>query len=177
MKHSPIVRSYLRPEGMADILGLRFLEDGTEGGGDGSTPGGKTYSEDYVKSLRQEAAGYRTSLRNVEAERDALKTERDTLSAKITEIEAKSGSADALVAAADARALRLEVALEKGLPLALARRLDGNTRDEIVADADELKKLAGATGTANFDQGNTPPPPSAPDVNGSLRAIAGLTVS
>lgn len=37
-----------------------------------------------------------------------------------------------------ARALRYEVAAEKGLPLDLATRLTGGTKDELLADADKL---------------------------------------
>jgi hypothetical protein len=53
-------------------------------------------------------------------------------------------AADALTAAekraqdAEGRALRLEVATEKGLTAAQAKRLVGSTREELEADADEL---------------------------------------
>lgn len=44
---------------------------------------------------------------------------------------------------AQARLDRLEVALEKGLSPSQAKRLVGNTREELVADADELLKDLG----------------------------------
>lgn len=47
-------------------------------------------------------------------------------------------------AEAETKAMRFEVALEKGLPPALARRLQGASREELEADADELLKLAPA---------------------------------
>ncbi len=42
-----------------------------------------------------------------------------------------------------AKALRYEVAAEKGLPLEAAARLTGSTREELLADADVLKTLIG----------------------------------
>ncbi len=59
-----------------------------------------------------------------------------------------------------ARALRLEVALDKGLPKALAVRLVGSTQEELEADADSLKALLGhsGTGTNGDGQGGTPSP-------------------
>lgn len=39
--------------------------------------------------------------------------------------------------------LRLSVGYELGLPLALAKRLSGGTREELIADAEELVKIAG----------------------------------
>lgn len=42
---------------------------------------------------------------------------------------------------AEAKLLRLEVAVEKGLTAAQAKRLTGNTREEMEADADELLEL------------------------------------
>jgi len=44
---------------------------------------------------------------------------------------------------ATAKALRLEVALEKGLPADLVDRLKGDTREDLEADADSLLELLG----------------------------------
>ena len=87
----------------------------------------------------------------------AAKAEAD-LAALRKEIEdskktAEQRAADDLKAAQDAAAkatataLRYEVAAEAGIPLALASRLTGSTREEIEADAVNLKALipAGAT--------------------------------
>lgn len=63
---------------------------------------------------------------------------------------AEQKAADDLAAAqraadeAAAKALRYEVAVEKGLPLNLAMRLSGSTRDELVADADSLMEFVQA---------------------------------
>ena len=80
--------------------------------------------------------------------RAALK-ERDELAARLKEIEdadktestraiERAEAAEKAAAAAEARALRLEVASEKGLTPAQAKRLVGETRDELEADASEL---------------------------------------
>lgn len=54
-----------------------------------------------------------------------------------------------------AKALRYEIAAEQGIPLALAPRLSGTTREELLADAESLKNLIPA--------GATPPRTPAPD--------------
>ncbi len=59
----------------------------------------------------------KTELQRLTEDRDGHKTRGDT---------------------AELRAARLEVALEKGLTLTQAKRLVGNTREELEADADEL---------------------------------------
>ena len=50
----------------------------------------------------------------------------------------RAEAAEKAAAAAEARALRLEVASEKGLTPAQAKRLVGETREELEADANEL---------------------------------------
>lgn len=50
----------------------------------------------------------------------------------------RAEAAEKVAAAAEARALRLEIAAEKGLTPAQAKRLVGETRDELEADAAEL---------------------------------------
>jgi hypothetical protein len=78
---------------------------------------------------------------------------------------AEQKAADALAAAnaqaaeAAARALRYEVAAEKGLDLALAARLTGSSREELAADADALMSLIPKAPEA-------PTPPTGPTVPG-----------
>lgn len=52
------------------------------------------------------------------------------------------------------RLLRLEVASELGLPASIAGRLQGGTRDEIVADAEDLLKLIGPKRPGSQKPGN-----------------------
>lgn len=75
--------------------------------------------------------------------------ERDALAARLQEFEDRDKSeaekvaerakaAEDRAAQAESKSLRLEVAFEKGLTPAQAKRLVGSTRDELEADADEL---------------------------------------
>jgi len=67
------------------------------------------------------------------------KAETEKADADKTEAE-KRAAADARADAAELRATRLEVAHEKGLTPAQAKRLVGTTREELEADADEVLK-------------------------------------
>lgn len=86
----------------------------------GGTNDAKTFSEEYVKTLRDEAAGHRTKLREVEAERDKLKTaslseeerkqaELDGAKAKLQEAEGREMIYKVQLAAAKNGALDPEV--------------------------------------------------------------------
>jgi hypothetical protein len=73
------------------------------------------------------------------------------------------------------RALRFEVAAEKGLTAKQALRLLGTTREELEADADELLSIL-PTGTRvpNFDSGARPDNGGrALDMNSAIRRMAG----
>ena len=82
-------------------------------------------------------------------------TERDELQAKVDDKNApdaqveigkankRAEDAEAKAKAAQARADRLEVAAEKGLTPAQAKRLQGETKEELEADADELLEAWG----------------------------------
>ncbi len=79
---------------------------------------------DLRKAAEKELAKYR----KVEADKaDADKSEAE-----------KRAAAEQRAVDAELRATRLEVAHEKGLTPAQAKRLVGTTRDEIAADADEI---------------------------------------
>ncbi|MFV0315452.1 MAG: hypothetical protein ACK5O2_00625 [Microthrixaceae bacterium] len=106
------------------------------------------------------------------ARRDAERRAKD-VEAKLKEIEDRDKSdseklAEKLTAAekraddAERRALRSEVAHEKGLSAAQAKRLSGDTREDLEADADELLEVFQPTG------GATPPPSNrpSPDLRG-----------
>lgn len=101
-----------------------------------------------LKKANDEAAASRRKLKELE---DRDKTESERLAERAAEAEKRA-------AAAEAQALRLEVAAEKGLTPAQVRRLVGTTREELVADADQL--LADFAPTRNEDP--TPPPDGRP---------------
>lgn len=66
-----------------------------------------------------------------------VNSENRTLRERATKAEQKASSVDDLTAAN----LRLEVGYELGLPLAIAKRLQGSTREEMLADAETLVEL------------------------------------
>jgi hypothetical protein len=111
----------------------------------------KTYDEKTVKDLRQEAAGYRTRLREEEAKVTKVTEELETVRAEA-----------ARVPALETELNRYKVALEKGLPADAVSRLVGNTPEELAADADVLvgllaPRLPGA-GNANGIRTSLEPP-------------------
>lgn len=67
-----------------------------------------------------------------------------------TDLERAQAQADALqqeLATTQRQALIASVALDKGLPANLARRLQGESREDLEADADELMSQFGTTST------------------------------
>lgn len=102
---------------------------------------GKMFDADYVKSLRQEAAKYRTQAKDL-AEKakayDEYVESQKTEAQKIADaLEAATKERDTM----KAELLRHQVAAKKNLPGALVERLRGSTLEEMEADADAL--LAG----------------------------------
>lgn len=90
-----------------------------------------TFDRAYVENLRSEAARYRTAAREAEQNVEALNTRATAAESRVAELEAE-------LSTASTRAERVEVAAEVGLPLTLAPRLIGATRDELVEDARRL---------------------------------------
>lgn len=74
-----------------------------------------------------------------------------------------------------ARALRYEVAVEKGVPLDLADRLTGTTREELTADADVLRKHVNGSASSAFAPGVRAEPPVKHDPNDLIRAALRTT--
>jgi hypothetical protein len=104
-------------------------------------PDWKAEAEKWKKFARQHEA---TAKSNADAAKrladmeEANKTEAQKLADKAAAAEKKASEAEL-------KALRLEVAGEKGLTPAQAKRLIGGSREELEADADELIKTFGKT--------------------------------
>lgn len=80
--------------------------------------------------------------------RESQKTEAEKLQDKVSAAEKRA-------AEVEMRALRAEVAFEKGLTPAQAKRLVGTTKEELEADADDLLNTFGSTKTTpDFGGGN-----------------------
>lgn len=73
-----------------------------------------------------------------------LQSEAKNLRTRAKEAEEKAKGVDEKdqhIGTLEAQVLRLDVALDLGLPRQIADRLKGNTREEMLADAEELVKL------------------------------------
>ena len=81
-----------------------------------------------LNKANKEAESLRLQLKEFQ---DRDKTEAQKVAERATEAEARATEAEA-------KALRLEIAFEKGLTPAQAKRLVGETREELESDADEL---------------------------------------
>jgi len=178
----------------------RFQRTSAEGGG-GGTPevsveapeqptapeaeAAKTYDEDYVKKLRDEAAKYRTQLREVESARKASMTESERLVAEAEErgaaaIRAEYGARLAQTefrAAAAARNPGYDVTKALGyLNLATFVGEDGEPNTKAIAAAvADLVPEAGTTAPQppSFDGGSRQQAPGSVSMNQLIRQAAG----
>lgn len=151
---------------------------GTEGEGQqqqttGQTPEQLQAEVDKWKALSRknegEAKANRDAAGKLAALEEAQKTEQQKLEDRATKAEQE-------LASATLNSTRLHVALTKGLPAELAVRLQGNTEEEMSADADSLMALMKSSGgTVDMGQGarGSGAPPD--DMNARLRAAAGRT--
>lgn len=101
---------------------------------------------------------------------DPAKSDADKLAEQVAQIQAQ-------LATSEAARMRAEVAAAKGLPPALAARLQGSTADELAADADALLALmpAGTAKAAGATVGGPAPDPSQGARGGSDQLTALLT--
>lgn len=133
----------------------------------------KTYPEDLVKTLREEAKERRLENKALKAELEELRgkvaqtpsVETVSKLEALLEKETKAREeAAAKAAAAEHTALRLKIATEAGLPAALASKLSGDSEDELRADAESLKPfvVTPQTGPQRPGGSTTPVPGGAP---------------
>lgn len=109
--------------------------DGGTGNGGGGDDSGAKKALDAERAARrkaeQEAKAARDELAKLQGDMQAGKTDAERTASMLAELRARAD-------AADLRAMRAEVAANKGLTSAQAKRLQGNTIEELEADADEL---------------------------------------
>lgn len=128
-----------------------------------------------LEKVRKEAAGYRTKVRELEPLASKARELEDAGRSEMERLTARAETAERERGESVARALRLEVAFEKGLTPAQAKRLVGGTRDELEADADEIlrdfpvKTDGRPRGSADLGPRVTPPPANAREAD--LRQI------
>lgn len=95
-----------------------------------------------LDKAKAEDAAEEAAEKVTKAEADLAQAKKDVgaadKSGKIAELEDKLSAAEASAKDAQSKLLRLEVATEKGLTPKQAKRLQGETKEELEADADEL---------------------------------------
>lgn len=121
----------------------------------------------YLHGLLSDKERLQASVTTVTDERDNLQkavdekaregeSEVEKLTRELAEANAKAGKSTEETA--EQRALKLEIALEKGLTAVQAKRLVGSTKEELEADADEIKKSWGGSGKAGEEEEEETPP-------------------
>lgn len=140
---------------------------GTEGGSGGEEkPGGaKGGNEDPNRLPDDHPVAVALAKANKEAEtarlelksaKDALKKHEDAGKTELEKAQSAAQTAQYEADEAKQRALRMEVAMDKGLTLAQGKRLVGTTKEELEKDAEELLKEFGASANGSGD-GKKPP--------------------
>ena len=135
----------------AEGAGGEGAEGGTEGQGEGAgDAGGENLGEGGQKALKAErdarkaaeklAADHAARIRELE---DATKSDEDKRNERFTALEKSDREKDVAIAERDAKLLRYEIAAQKGLDLKAALRLQGSTKEELEADADDFVKTFG----------------------------------
>jgi hypothetical protein len=108
----------------------------TDEGQQATTEDAAAAEEKTAQELRKARAAVR-ELRAKLAERGEAD---ETSKSEIQKAADRIAQAEGRAQEAELRALRVEIAHEKGLPAGMARRLQGSTREEIEEDADDLTK-------------------------------------
>ena len=135
----------------------RGQEPSSSSSTDSPSQEGRTFGEDTVKALRQEAASYRTRAKEAESKvaeyEESSKSEVEKLSGKVSRAEQRANDAEA-------KLLRFTVAIEKQVDPDLVPLLSATSREELEQQADLLvSKTAAAVRPANgeYDGGAKPP--------------------
>jgi len=97
---------------------------------------------DWRKNFDPEKADAR--IKKLQSEAKNLRERTKAAEEKATGVDEK----DTRITGLEAKVLRYEVAFDLGLPRELADRLKGNTKDEMLADAEALVKLVGGPKTS-----------------------------
>ncbi len=130
--------------------------------------------------LSKERRAARDAVRRADAAESKLRELDDAKKSDVDKANERAQRAEERLAQVESRALRAEVAAAKGLPANLAARLQGSTRDEIEADADDLLAVVGTPKTPSRrdpDQGRRDTPArGAADMNSWMRSATGTRI-
>lgn len=142
-------------------------DDGQQNASESQQPDVPPEVKRALRQANKEAETLRLKLKEFE-DRDKTETQ------KLAE---RADAAEKRALDLESRALRLEVASEKGLTSAQAKRLVGSTRDELEADADELLETFKTTDAPvpSLDLGQRTGVDTKQNFNTVLRRAAGRT--
>lgn len=125
--------------GGSDLTPNDDQNQGSQEDSEGDVPGDDSEDEDGGDDSAGEWDRER-AMRKIRKSNQEAKSQRER--AKAAEEKAKrAGDFEKRALDAEARLLRLEVGADVGLPVSLASRLQGSTKEELLADAEELMKL------------------------------------
>lgn len=93
--------------------------------------------QEKVSAANTERDQAKQATEDVRKELEAAQAKGDNAEV-VTELQGKLRDAESKAAAAELKATRLEVAYDKGIPTKQAHRLQGTTKEELEADADEF---------------------------------------
>lgn len=116
-----------------------------------------------LKKANAEAAKFRKEAKANEAAAKRVAELENANKSEAEKLADKAAAAEERASTAELKALRLEIAHDKGLTPAQAKRLVGATREELEADADDLMETFGAKAakaTADGVDGDEPKPSS-----------------
>lgn len=115
------------------------------------------WAREALTKANSEAAKYRTQVRDLEPKAKQFDVLEQASKSDVQRFQERLTATEQKAADAERRALVASVALEKGLPASLARRLQGETQADLEADADEL--------LAQFPPADNGPRRPAPDAS------------
>lgn len=113
----------------------------------------KTFSADYVKKLRDENAKHRKAAADARADAKKLEDRDKSESQKLQE---RAAEAEKKATASTTELARMRVALRKGLTESQAKRLIGDSEEDLEKDADELLASFKTDDGAGGDQSRRP---------------------
>lgn len=115
-----------------------------------------------IRKANNEAKNLRTRVKELDKAAERLKEIEDAEKSEIDKANEKLSAAERRAEDAELRALRIEIAAEKGLTPALAKRLTGSSREELEEDAEELVELLAPKNEDDEDDDGGPKPPRRP---------------
>lgn len=119
---------------MAEEEATETVEDGPEG----QSADDLAEIKAALKKANKEAEKHRRAAKAKDEELSKVKADSDSSKSEIQKLTEKFEAAEKRQAEAERKALLAEVAQEKGLTSAQAKRLQGTSREEMESDADDL---------------------------------------